>query len=249
MGGAVRVGDTVRRTSGAWTPTIHRLLEHLHARGVTWVPRPLGYDDDGREVVDYLPGIVPNYPLPDWIWEDAVLVAAVTRMAEFHDVTGDFHTAGTSWQLPSHEPQEVVCHNDFAPYNMVFVDNSLTGVIDWDTASPGPRVWDLAYLAYRLVPLCDPVGGDGIASPIGEKRRRLELACTTYGSAATLHDVATTAIDRLHDLAAFTETRAREAPHLSGHVRLYQRDSRWIAEHLTELTSRASPVATRANSL
>ncbi len=234
MGGAVRVGDTVRRTTGPWTPTIHRLLGHLHERGVTWVPRPLGYDDHGREVVTYLAGVVPSYPLPAWIWDDSVLVTAVSRMAELHAATADFDTAGTSWQLPAHEPQEVVCHNDFAPYNMVFVNSDLTGVIDWDTASPGPRAWDLAYLAYRLVPLCDPVRGDGIASPIGEKRRRLALVSSKYGGAATPHDLAKTAIERLHDLAAFTATRACDAPHLLGHVELYQRDARWIGEHLTD---------------
>ncbi|NYH91215.1 aminoglycoside phosphotransferase (APT) family kinase protein [Actinopolymorpha rutila] len=29
-------------------------------------------------------------------------------------------------------------------------------LVDWDTAAPGPRMWDLAYLAYTLVPLAAP---------------------------------------------------------------------------------------------
>src|SRR3712207_8588713 len=44
------------------------------------------------------------------------------------------------WQLPRHEPAEVVCHNDFAPYNLMFEGEDLTGVIDLDLASPGPRI-------------------------------------------------------------------------------------------------------------
>ncbi len=230
MGGAVRVGDTVRRTSGAWTPTIHRLLEHLHARGVTWVPRPLGYDDHGREVVDYLPGVVPNYPLPEWIWEDAVLVAAVTRMAEFHDVTGDFHTAGTSWQLPSHEPQEVVCHNDFATYNLVFEGPEVVGVIDWDFASPGPRLWDLSYLAYRIVPLSATDRADGFTDE--ERRERLHRLLSAYSTDAAPRDLLAVLQQRLVDLAAFSEEAARrlDRPALSGHAELYRQDARQLFE-------------------
>ena len=50
-------------------------------------------------------------------------------------------------------PVEVICHNDFATYNLVFDGENVVGVIDWDFASPGPRLWDIAYLAYRIVPL------------------------------------------------------------------------------------------------
>ena len=55
--------------------------------------------------------------------------------------------------MPGDLPAEVVCHNDFAPYNVVFDDGGPVGVIDWETAAPGARVWDVAYAAYRWVPL------------------------------------------------------------------------------------------------
>ncbi|MDR2984856.1 MAG: hypothetical protein LBV34_08440, partial [Nocardiopsaceae bacterium] len=57
VGGAVRVGDTVRRQSGAWTPAVHALLEYLDGR-VDGIPRVLGQDEQGREVLSYLPGHV-----------------------------------------------------------------------------------------------------------------------------------------------------------------------------------------------
>ncbi len=47
----MRVGDTVRRAAGPWTPTIHALLRHLRASGLSMVPEPLGIDEQGREII------------------------------------------------------------------------------------------------------------------------------------------------------------------------------------------------------
>jgi len=51
---------------------------------------------------------------------------------------------------PSHVPAEVICHGDVAPYNCVFRDGRPVAFIDFDTAHPGVRIWDLAYAAYRF---------------------------------------------------------------------------------------------------
>jgi len=236
MAGAVRLGDSVRRQAGVWTPTIQRLLDHLNRQGLSWSPRPLGQDERGRDNLTYLPGLVPQYPLPEWIWRDDVLTAAARFMAQLHEASANFDTRGAVWQLPAHEPAEVICHNDFAPYNMVFTDEQLTGVIDWDTASPGPRVWDLAYLAYRLVPLTDPANTDGLDSSPTERVRRLRLLCAAYGPAVNPAEVPAVAVVRLAELAAFTEARADEGhEHLRSHVELYRRDARWIAARADQL--------------
>ena len=55
-GGAVRVGDTVRRAAGPWTPAVHSLLAHLADEGFAGCPRPLGFDTRGREVPSFLAG-------------------------------------------------------------------------------------------------------------------------------------------------------------------------------------------------
>ncbi len=51
----VAEGDRVHRPAHRWTPTVHALLEHLHAVGFDRVPRPLGIAD-GRETVSLVPG-------------------------------------------------------------------------------------------------------------------------------------------------------------------------------------------------
>jgi aminoglycoside phosphotransferase (APT) family kinase protein len=180
------------------------------------VPEPFGRVADGREAVEFLAGEVPAYPMPAWVWEDHVLVDAARRLRPLHDATLDFALAGRRWRLPAHEPVEVVCHNDFAPYNFVFRDRRLAGVIDWDTASPGPRVWDAAYLAYRLVPLTAPGNPDAIASSGSERARRLRLLCETYGGLDPDAVVATAAarLDELIALGRHVDIYAADAAHL-----------------------------------
>jgi aminoglycoside phosphotransferase (APT) family kinase protein len=130
----------------------------------------------------------------------------------------------------------VVCHNDVAPYNMVFVAGRLTGLVDWDTSAPGPRVWDLAHLAYRLVPLTGAddvvVPGDGTAS----RARRLRLLCDAYGAGPAPAEVLPAVVERLEALAGFTAARAGPADaDLRRHVDLYRADARWVAEHAAQL--------------
>ena len=55
--------------------------------------------------------------------------------------------------------------------------------IDWDTAAPGPRVWDLALAAWRWVPFCRDEKCRAIGLPAGstEKARRFRLLLGAYG--------------------------------------------------------------------
>lgn len=239
-----RRGQEVHRSAGPWTPTVHRLLEHLHARGTTWLPRPLGTDEQGREVLTYLPGTVPTYPMPAFVWAEDVLTTAAGWLAHLHAASAGFDTTGAVWQLPAHEPVEVVCLNDVAPYNMVFdQDGRLAGWIDVDTASPGPRVWDLAYLAYRLVPLSAAEDTGAGAPDVVRGADRFRRLCAAYadsGDHVTISTAAVlrTAVVRLHDLADWTAARAAAgAEHVSSHAALYRRDAAWLERNAQQLAA------------
>ena len=127
---------------------------------------------------------------------------------------------------------------------MTFVDGRLAGVFDFDAASPGPRLWDLAYLAYRLVPLTDPANGDGLDSEVSQRARRLRLLCDAYsryhGHEVDTAAVLPVAVQRLDDLAHFTQGRADAGQEdLRGHADLYRRDAAWIIAHTPGLTGSA----------
>ena len=222
----VRVGDTVRRPAGPWTASVHDLLRFVRARGARRVPEPRGRDALGREVLAFVEGDVPAYPMPAWVWDEPVLTAAARLLRRYHDATAGFPRAGRSWRLPAHEPDEVICHNDFAPHNFVFRGGRLHAVIDFDTASPGPRVWDLAYLAYRLVPLAAPGNPDVPASPADVRARRLRRLCDEYGDdLVSPADVLATAPDRLDELASLALDGLRTTP---DHARLYRADAAYV---------------------
>src|SRR5438552_19144394 len=54
--GIVRIGETLRRPAGPWTPTIHAFLRHLHASGFAAAPEVVGLGDQGREILTHIPG-------------------------------------------------------------------------------------------------------------------------------------------------------------------------------------------------
>ncbi len=219
----VRIGGAVHREAGPWTPTVHALLRRLRARGIHEAPEPLGMDDAGREVLSFLPGLVGNYPLPEWMLSDAVLAQSGRLLRRLHDASVGFDPADAVWRTPPRLPAEVICHNDFAPYNLVFTDRVITGVIDFDLAAPGPRIRDLAYLAYRIVPF---LGGPDADAP-----RRLELLVASYGMTFPDRDLLATMVERLHELAGFTDRRAEETGRhdFVEHAHLYRADAATIA--------------------
>jgi mutator protein MutT len=178
VGGAVRIGETVRRPTGHWTPAVHALLEHVAARGLDAVPRVLGVDERGREVLTYLPGQV-NYT-PQERLDDARLESLARWVRRYHDAVADFlPTPSMRWRFEDRapEPGEIICHHDVGWYNAVFCGEVLTGVFDWDVAGPGLPLDDLAFLAWHDVPL---------ATPAPDAARRLRLIARAYGHVSAI---------------------------------------------------------------
>jgi Ser/Thr protein kinase RdoA (MazF antagonist) len=176
--GVVRVGDTVRRPAGPQTPAVHALLRYLHEVGFRGAPRPLGIDEEGREVLTFIPGAVPWPPHRCGLLEPPGRLARAARMVrEFHDaVSGFVPPPGARWQvaIPAEGTCDIIAHHDLAPWNLVI--GPTWSFIDWDGAGPGSRLWDVAYAVHGFVPMS--------ANPAWQRRDaavRLRVFADAYG--------------------------------------------------------------------
>jgi len=185
--GGVRIDDTVHRPANPWTSTVHAVLRHLEAVGFEGAPRVLGYDDQGREVLTFLRGdtIGERHPWPAWPHSDGALRQAAAWMRRLHDATATFVPpedatwfAGQSWR-----PGLVIGHHDASPYNVVWSEaDGLVGFVDWDTAGPSSREFDLAHLALTWVPLqARHVAEFQGFTAFEDRSRRLHLLLDGYG--------------------------------------------------------------------
>jgi Phosphotransferase enzyme family len=179
----VRVGDSVRRPTGRWSPAVHSLLRHLERVGFEGAPRVLGIDDEGREVLSYLP------TEPTWPYSEEALVLAGRLIRRLHDALTTFVPApGAVWRFPTSGrhagPGCRIGHNDLGPNNTVFAGGRPYGFIDWDLAGPAGPLDDLALAAINFTPLrpdrfCQ---GVGFTEP-PDRAARLKVFCDAYGLA------------------------------------------------------------------
>ena len=191
--GAVRVGGTVRRAAGRWTPAVHALLGHLADQGFDRAPRPLGFDERGREVLTYLDGVTVGgaTPWPAWVHAYETIEQVARWMRDYHRAVADFvpppdavWRAGGRWA-----PGLIVTHNDAAPYNAAWRDGRLAGFFDWDFAGPATPEWDLAFTAFSWVPLHARrvAAREGFAD-FAARQRRLRRFLEVYGWSGAAED-------------------------------------------------------------
>jgi hypothetical protein len=176
----VRIGNTVRRPAGRWTPAVHSLLRHLEDVGFEGAPRVLGFDEQGREVLTYLP--TDSSPL----WSPAALVDAGCLVRRLHEALRDFEPASDAvWRYPAVGGRAAggqIGHNDLKPGNTVYADGVPYGFIDWDLAGPAPPVYDVALAAITFTPLHHSEHFRPPGCPIASERiARLRVFADAYG--------------------------------------------------------------------
>ncbi len=157
----VRVGDTVRRQTGHWTPAVHALLKYLELVGFGDAAKVLCMDSRGREVLLFVEGEVgllePDHPLPPWFRTAEACTAIGDWLRRFHEAQYGFKPdPGLPWRMvPGRRlaQGEVMVHHDAAPYNTIQRPFGGLTVIDWDFCAPGDPIEDLAFAAWQWVPL------------------------------------------------------------------------------------------------
>jgi tRNA A-37 threonylcarbamoyl transferase component Bud32 len=169
----VRLGNTVRRRPAARAEFVHRLLQVFEAADWPGVPRFLGVDEAGREILSYVDGHAAWEPLQAAeVWSRVSLHRVGEMVREFHDLTATTDLAGGL---------EVVCHNDLSPRNTIYRDDG-TGLrpvafIDWDLAAPGRRIEDVALACWQYLNLGPDV------QDVATTAMLMHVICDGYGLA------------------------------------------------------------------
>lgn len=126
---------------------------------------------------------------------------------DIHDASGAFRPSpDTVWDVAIPAPgDELICHNDLAPWNLVIGDR--WSFIDWDGAGPSTRLWDLANAAQAFT-LADCSQAPAAASS------RLAAFVDGYGATlGTRSQLPTAMADRtaaMHDLLESSHLGGRE---------------------------------------
>lgn len=187
------------------------MLRHFADAQCPLTPRFLGHTADGAERLTYIEGVTGYPPLSEDIRSDDALVNVARAIRTVHDAADDF-----SWSTRPHTydaavPDEIDCigHHDLTPWNVVFEGTQVRGIIDWDSAGPSNRVWDLAYAAYQFVPFhptADLPAWGWTDEP--DRRRRLHLFAESYRTTISPARLVDAAILRVCSIGTFL---AREA--------------------------------------
>jgi Ser/Thr protein kinase RdoA (MazF antagonist) len=167
--GIVRVGDTVRRPRTGNSGFVRGLLVHLAVNGFDAAPKPLGTDNEGRDVFAYIAGEVPADLASH---DDGTLRAAAQIIRRYHDATAGLVTG------PAARSADVVCHNDLSPCNFVFRDDRPVAINDFDAAAPGYRMDDLGNAAWLWLDIGNEETG------AAQQTRRLRLFADAYEDVA-----------------------------------------------------------------
>ncbi len=114
----VRLGATVRKPATPSTPAVQSFVKHLRSVGFRDAPEPLGMDVQGRQVWEFIPGLV-------WHSTNAHTQADLRRVGT---MIRDLHRAAASFCMPEgiqwnrryeFSGHDLICHNDLAPWNLV----------------------------------------------------------------------------------------------------------------------------------
>jgi aminoglycoside phosphotransferase (APT) family kinase protein len=223
----------VHRPVGPWTPAIHGLLRHLEAVGYDQAPRVLGFDEQGREVLSWIDG---DSGPEGWakVIDDRGLIAFAHLLRDYHDAVAGYRPdASTRWSTTTAGTvgDEVVCHGDFGPWNVVWSGDRPIGIIDWDHARPAQRLHDAAYALQFTAPFRDDAEClRWLRYPEPpDRRHRLEVFATAFG----LTDTAGLVDAVIAVQASYIEADRRLAE--QGH----EPQASWVAEgHLDQLGAR-----------
>lgn len=185
----VRVGATVHHPVQPWTPSVHALLKHLEEVGFPYSPRVVEVRGE-TEILTYLPGESGAAGSMKALHLEG-LRAMGRLLREYHDAVAGWNPPEPpTWadgRTGTGGPGELVCHGDFAPWNIVWDGFRPVGLLDWEYANPARPVQDVAWALEFTAPFRD----DETAVTVmrhpepPNRRERMETLAEAYGLTST----------------------------------------------------------------
>lgn len=232
-----------RFVSRGWPPpnAPSGFMGALHERGID-LPRAHGRDNEGRLVLDFVPGALAMDGAP--LHLDLVRrVGALVR--DIHDASVDLPVPD-DWEvmIPAEGP-DLLCHNDLGTWNLVVEGDRLV-FIDWDGAGPSTRLWDLAYAATAFGHLFP-------GAEVSESAARLAAFADGYGAERDLREALPAAMARraqaMHELLRRSREIGREpwgTMYVEGHGEHWAGTAKFIEDHEVHWRAalRTAPTAT-----
>jgi Ser/Thr protein kinase RdoA (MazF antagonist) len=184
---------------------------------------PLGTDEQGREVLSFVPGDVPAEPLPAWCAGEEVLAGLARLLRRLHDAAEGWEPPpGAIWgtlpgaRVPLPQAPELVGHADYCPGNVVFRLGLPAALIDFDLAKPTTRLAEIANALRYWAPLRDPVDRPPAFREL-DVARRVGVFADAYGlDPARRAGLVPLLVERSRGSLAWAETAASADPVFRG---------------------------------
>lgn len=230
-----RRGDVVHRTPQPWTPAVAELLDYLEGVGYPGSSRHRGYDPDGREMLTFLPG--EDGPISwGYLHSDDGLASVARLLRSYHDAVREFRpSADAVWAHSVGAPRagELMCHGDFAPWNLVWREGRAAGIFDWDFAHPAEPMFDVYYAMDWTVPFRDDETCMEFHhfEDVPDRAHRVSVFLTAYGVDEVPPDVAAAVVDVRRRVQAKTAALA---------ARGIQPQAQWVADGLLDSREEAT---------
>lgn len=181
----VKIGNTVHRPTGWWTPSVHKLLNYLESVGFKYSPRVLGFDEKGREILSFIEG---DSGKDGWskITSEGGLRKFANLLREYHRSVSGFKPSNDSiWAYKEGglNEGEIICHGDFGPWNVVWQESEPVGIVDWDFVLPANPQYDVFYALEYVAPFRDDETCINIHqfSEIPDRKHRIKVFLEAYG--------------------------------------------------------------------
>lgn len=181
-----RIDNTIHRPTHWWTRSVHDLLNYLEKVGFPYSPRVIGFDNEGREILTYIEG---ESGKEGWfkIHSDEGLANFAKLLKSYHEAVAGYKPhkdAEWAYSPNTLKPGEIICHGDFAPWNIAWNGDKPVGLLDWDFVLPAKPEYDILYALEYAAPFRsdERTLKEHHFTEVPDRKRRIQIFLESYGT-------------------------------------------------------------------